>query len=102
MNFSIHPAEYASVIKDSQSLSIGDLSFKYSPWKRPVLGLSVAVNYGNAVARNLFKRRCRELFKINFASKNLLIAIIVRPLKKDILYVDMENAFNELYDKISN
>ena len=67
-----------------------------------MLGLSVAINYGNAVARNLFKRRCRELFKINFANKNLSIAIIVRPLKKNILYSDMEYAFNELYDKISN
>ena len=67
-----------------------------------MLGLSVSINYGNAVARNLFKRRCRELFKVNFANKNISIAIIVRPLKKEILYVDIENAFNELYDKISN
>ena len=101
MDFSIHPTEYASIIKDAQSLSVGDLSFKYSPWKRPVLGLSVAINYGNAVARNLFKRRCRELFKMNFTNKGLRIAIIIRPLKKNILYSEMEIAFIELCNKIS-
>ena len=101
MNFSIHPTEYASIIKDAQSLSVGNLSFKHSPWKRPALGLSVALSYGNAVARNLFKRRCRELFKMNFANKGLQIALIIRPLKKNILYSDMEIAFIELCNEIS-
>ena len=101
LNFSISSSEFSKIVKTSKSLSIGDLSFKYSPWKRPVLGLSVAINYGNAVARNLFKRRCRELFKMNFANKGLRIAIIIRPLKKNILYSDMEIAFIELCDKIS-
>ena len=76
-------------MKASKSLLIGDLSFKYTSRSRPALGLIVAKYYGNSVARNLFKRRCRVLFKSVFINRGALVSLIVRPNKKDISFIDM-------------
>ena len=79
---------------------IGDLSFKYTSRSQPALGLSVAKYYGNSASRNLFKRRCRALFKSVFISRGAMIALIVRPNKQNISFIDMNAAFGKLYEKI--
>jgi len=83
----------------SKSLVIGDLSFKYTSAPRPSLGLAVSKHYGNSVARNLFKRRCRAIFRNKFINKNALVALIVRPIKQNISFQDMDVALGELYEK---
>ncbi len=87
-------------MKVSKSLLIGDLSFKYTPRSQPALGLSVTKYYGNSVARNLFKRRCRALFKSVFINQGAMIALIVRPNRQNISFVDIVTAFRGLNDKI--
>ena len=87
-------------MKTAKSLKIRDLSFKYCKWERPVLGLSVSTSYGNAVKRNRFKRRCRELFKKYFINRNLSIALIVRPSMQNIKYTELNFAFNKLCEQI--
>jgi len=84
----------------SKSLLIGDLSFKYTFISRPALGLIVSKHYGNSVARNLFKRRCRALFRTRFINRDTMIAIIVRPNKKNISFRNIDTAFGGLYEKI--
>ena len=79
---------------------IGDFSFKHASRSRPALGLSVAKYYGNSVDRNLFKRRCRALFKSVFISRGAAVALIVRPNKQNISFIDMNAAFGRLYEKI--
>jgi len=61
-----------------------------------LLGLIVSKKYGNAIKRNLFKRRCRELFKKNFINKENNWAIIVCPNKNNINYNELQYAFNML------
>jgi len=87
-------------MKASKSLLIGDLSFKYTSRSQPALGLTVAKYYGNSPTRNLFKRRCRALFKSVFINRGAAVALIVRPNKQNISFIDMNAAFGKLYEKI--
>ena len=100
LNFSIPSAEFNHIMKASKSLLIGDLSFKYTYRSRPALGLIVAKYYGNSVSRKLFKRRCRVLFKSVFINRGAMVALIVRPNKQDISFIDMSASFGKLYEKI--
>ena len=56
--------------------------------------------YGNAVARNLFKRRCRALFRNKLLNKGISIALIIRPKKQNITFNNVESAFEGLYENI--
>tara|TARA_B100000315_G_C14046586_1_gene349950 strand:+ start:55 stop:324 length:270 start_codon:yes stop_codon:yes gene_type:complete len=87
-------------MKFSKSLSIGDLSFKYISQSKPALGLAVSKYYGNAVTRNLFKRRCRYLFKNKIINRGAEIVLIVRPKKKCISFISLDASFEDLYEKI--
>ena len=89
-------------MKMAKSLKIRDLSFKYCSWEKPVLGLAVSKHYGNSVKRNLFKRRCRELFKKKFIDQGVTVALIICPMKKEVVYGELNYAFNELYGKIND
>ena len=99
LNFSIPSTEFNHIMNVSKSLVIGDLSFKYTSAPRPSLGLAVSKHYGNSVARNLFKRRCRAIFRNKFINKNALVALIVRPIKQNISFQDMDVALEKLYEK---
>lgn len=87
-------------MKKSKSLSIGDLSFKYAPHHSAAIGFIVSKRYGNAVVRNLFKRRCRSLFYKIFIAPDAEIAIIIHPKTKNISYVNIESALEGLYAKV--
>jgi len=89
-------------MQNTKSLKIRDLSFKYCNWKTPVLGLIVSKKYGNAVKRNLFKRRCRELFKKKFINHKICLAIIIRPNKNNINYNELNDTFNALLLQIND
>ena len=100
LNFSIPSAEFNHVMKISDSLSVSGLSFKYTFRPQPALGLIVSKYYGNAVVRNLFKRRCRSLFRNNLIKRGSCIALIIRPKKLNISFMDMKAAFESLNEKI--
>ena len=102
LNFSIPSAEFSHIMKVSKSLLIGDLSFKYIDHSEPALGLIVSKHYGNAVERNLFKRRCRYLFRKYFMNRCVDIALIIRPKKQNIQFIEMQNSFGNLYEKIES
>ena len=87
-------------MKVSKSLLIGDLSFKYTSRSRPALGLIVTKYYGNSVSRNLFKRRCRALFRKRIINHGVGVFLVVRPNKQNISFIDMNAAFGKLYEKI--
>ena len=66
------------------------------------MGLIVSKKYGNAVERNLFKRRCRSTFKSIMADNSMSYALIVRPKKSGISFEGIQKAFNSIYDKLSD
>ncbi len=58
--------------------------------------------YGNAPSRNTFKRRVRFLFyDLKKKHTNLSIGLMVKPLKKNISYIDLQDSFMELNKKIT-
>ena len=89
-------------MKVSKSLYFGDLSFKYTKSSKPAMGLIVSKKYGNAVQRNLFKRRCRSIFNSIIADKDMHYVLIVRPKRRDVAYKSIKKTFNSLYDKLYN
>jgi len=89
-------------MKTSKSLSFGDLSFRWIDANGPSLGLVVSKKYGNAVQRNLFKRRCRSIFRIVLVNGGSELSLIVRPKSKNISYVSIINSFSAAYEKLSN
>jgi len=89
-------------METSKSLHFGDLSFKYTKSSKPEMGLIVSKRYGNAIGRNLFKRRCRSAFKSIMVDNNMGYAVVVRPKKPDISFGTIQESFNSVYDKFSD
>ena len=89
-------------MKVAKSLSCGDLSFKYAIGSNPGLGLIVSKKYGNAVQRNLFKRRCRSVYKTIFLNNNTNISLIVRPKKPNINNKSIYKSFTSIKEEIAN
>ena len=89
-------------MKASKSLIIGDLTFNYAYRSPSLLGLIVSRRYGNSVMRNLFKRRCRSLFREHELNNDNDIALVVRPNKQNVSFINMHSAFGKLYDKIGS
>ena len=102
MNFSLGSSEFAYVLQSSKSTKIGEIQIKYIPYNTPALGLIVSKKYGNAVQRNLFKRRCRAIFRNLFINNQTNYALIVRPMKSIQTYRSIYEAFNNLYIKIAH
>jgi ribonuclease P protein component len=63
------------------------------------LGFAVSKRYGNAVKRNLFRRRVKSVFslmnRIHFFNK----PIIIQPLGRDITFSSIKESFSNLYSK---
>ena len=69
-------------MKVSKSLIFGNLKFKYVGIYPPKLGLIVSRHYGNAVSRNLFKRRCRVQFQ-TLVKNGFTNTLIIIPNKQN-------------------
>jgi len=87
-------------MKTSKSLIFGDLSFKCSSSSSPGLGIIVSKKYGNAVCRNLFRRRCRSLFKTIIIDNKIFYSVIVRPNKQNISHGMIDESFASLYNQL--
>ncbi|MBI44885.1 MAG: hypothetical protein CMG66_01820 [Candidatus Marinimicrobia bacterium] len=59
----------------------------------------VGKKYGNAVSRNKLKRRLRSMYSILLKNQHSL-GLMVRPLQKNILFKDIQQAFEQLALKI--
>ena len=89
-------------METSKSLHFGDLSFKYTNSPKPKMGLIVSRGYGNAIGRNLFKRRCRSAFKSIMVDNNVGCAVVVRPKRPGVSFGAIQKSFNSVYDKFSD
>jgi len=96
VHFSLSRNEFRAVYINSKRKTAGDLLFLYCSFHAPRLGLTVSKKYGNAVKRNLFKRRVREVFYNKILNENINIALIVKPEKNDINYASINNSFDKL------
>jgi len=101
---SITNKNFKKILFSKKSLQIRDLLFYYQKSDTPAISFIINRNKGNAVFRNLFKRRCRSLF-YRFFKKNLSnIKIIVRPkncLKNNYDWKELTLSFEEFCSKLS-
>src|SRR5690606_5298103 len=69
----------------------------------PRLGLVVSTRFGNAVLRNKFKRRVRELFrrhKVAIGGYDVVVLPSKRPEAKDADFEQVKEAFIKLIQRI--
>ncbi len=62
-------------------------------------------NKGNAVTRNVFKRRCRALFHLKEKDAPQGIQIIIKPiykLKNNYTWKELTLSFDDFYIKLSS
>ena len=101
LNHSLTSSHYYHIMKTPKSLSIGDLLFTYRKDSPTSLGFAVSTKYGAAYQRNLFRRRCRSVFRVLFINRNANVSLIVRPKTKNISYPSVLTSFSTFYDKIT-
>lgn len=87
-------------MKIAKPFKVGDLSFKYHSTQHNAIGFVVSKRYGNAIKRNLFKRRCRSVFTSLCVDSDLQVSVIVYPVKQNISFREIDNSFRILYEKI--
>lgn len=76
-----------------------NIFFRYKKQSRPFIGFILSKKFGNAVERNKFKNQARNLFRSKY--KNLSCAIIIRPLKPRVTYLEISGALGELKTKFT-
>ena len=101
MKHSLSTTQFKIAFTESKSLRVGDLLFKYKKDANPKLGLIVSRRYGNAVYRNLFKRRCRAQFQV-LIENGFSNTLIITPQKKNITWAEINTSFCKLIELLND
>jgi len=101
MKHSLLTAQFKAVFTESKSLRVGDLLFKYKKAINPKLGLIVSRKYGNAVFRNLFKKRCRAQFQ-TLLKNGFTNTLIITPKKQNITWTAINVSFIQLTEQLND
>ena len=101
MKHSLSSSQFNVVFSESKSLQVGDLLFKYKKDVDPKLGFIVSRKYGNAVHRNLFKRRCRAQFK-TLIKNGFTNTLIITPNKQNITRSAISASFNKMTRQLND
>jgi len=59
--------------------------------------LSVPKKYGNAVYRNLMKRRLREIIKVNSFDETIDFFIVAKPKSRGLSFVEIKKLLENLF-----
>jgi ribonuclease P protein component len=89
----LKPAQFEAVFDARQSAGNKwlTLHWRENTLGHPRLGLVVSRRFGNAVARNRFKRRIRELFRRNKAVAGALDLLVLPAKKPDAAGATLED-----------
>ena len=101
MKHSLSTAQFKITFSESKSLRVGDLLFKYKKDVNPKLGFIVSRKYGNAVYRNLFKRRCRAQFQV-LIKGGFSNTLIITPKEKNITWAEINTSFYKLTERLND
>ena len=101
MKHSLSNTQFSVIFSESKSLRVGDLLFKYKKDVDPKLGFIVSRKYGNAINRNLFKRRCRVQFQA-LVKGGFLNTLIIIPNRQNIAWAAINTSFNKLVNRLSD
>ena len=103
MKNSISNQDFKQILFTTKSLHIRDLFFYYRNNTNDGISFIVNRNKGNAVTRNLFKRRCRSIFN-NYKNNHLKnMQIIIKPiknLKNNYAWKELNQSFEDFSCKL--
>ena len=95
MNFSVSKKTFSSTLHKSNIFVFKNLKFYYKHSSKNKIGFIVSKSFGPATKRNLFKRRCRNVFLNYSASKSCCFSIIIKPIKShNNNFFSINEAFN--------
>jgi len=103
LKHSISNRDFKKILFTTKSLKIRDLLFYYKKNNKSEISFIINRNKGNAVMRNLFKRRCRSLFA-KYKKNNLKkMQIIIKPinnLKNNYSWKELSLSFENFCIKL--
>lgn len=99
MNCSINHKTFDYIISSPNYFSNNGLTFIYSTSDCCALGFILPKRLGAANKRNLFKRRCRSLFKSS-SKKNKKIGLIIKTNSLNVNYQRLSEAFSALFNDL--
>lgn len=100
MKYSLSPIDFKYVYNNSKALLIKEVMCYYMHDENPRLGFIVSRKYGNAVERNLFKRRCRHAF-YELIKTDFTYSIIIKPKSKNIKWNTIKKSFEMIHENIA-
>ena len=103
MKHSISNQDFKQILFKTKSLHIRDLLFYYRNNVKNGISFIVNRKKGNAVCRNLFKRRCRSLFNKYQVDQFKNTQIIIKPiknLKNNYTWKELKQSFEEFSCKL--
>ena len=103
MKNSISNQDFKQILFTTKSLHVRDLFFYYRNNINDGISFIVNRNKGNAVVRNLFKRRCRSIFNDykNNSLKNMQIIIKpIKNLKNNYTWEELNQSFEDFSCKL--
>ena len=103
MKNSIANQDFKQILFKTKSLHIRDLLFYYRNNIKNGVSFIVNRKKGNAVCRNLFKRRCRSLINNSQVEQFKNMQIIIKPiknLKNNYTWKELKQSFEEFSCKL--
>ena len=91
---------FKKVLYKSKSLKINKIKFTYRKDFMHAIGFTVSKNYGSAVKRNLFKRRCRAAYHDFIFNSLFDCAIIVTPIQNNLSWIQIKKAFEKFVENV--
>jgi len=76
-----------------------EIQFRYLNLSSPSIGFVVQRKYGDAVHRNLLKRRCRDLF-LKLVKSGFSLSLVVRPRRNKLTIKEISDSFQKLSKEI--
>lgn len=102
MKHSLSSQDFKRVLQTGILVKFNTIKFSYKINFKHNVGFTVSKKYGNAVSRNLFKRRCRTIYNEIFIDKLYDCAVIITPMMNNINYKQIAVDCNKLIEHIND
>ena len=102
MKDSLSSQQFSFIYNNSFIIKTPKILYRIGNNKMFAIGFAVGGKLGAAHARNLFKRRMRSLYLLNFIKKNKKIPMIIAPKTINLSWLDIKHSFELVENKIDD